>query len=135
MITLKSLDALVACPYCEHIAELVTGFDIYGKSRPDLHGKKFWLCRGCNAYVGCHDGTTTPFGTLANAELRTARMRAHAVFDALWVNERFRGTMRTKAYAWLAVKMGIKFEDCHIGLFSVTQCKLVCDLCAKGMDK
>jgi len=98
-----------------------------------------WECvlPECDAYCGCHPNGL-PLGQLANKELRTARMRAHAVFDALWkgleplrlaypdahpADKRLGGVMRSRAYSWLAFHMGIKPRDCHISHFDVTQCE------------
>jgi len=39
-----------------------------------------WLCKPCDAYVGCHNNTERPLGTLANKELRTARKETKAKF-------------------------------------------------------
>lgn len=38
----------VICDYCDKPAELVTGAEVY-PHRPDLHHKKFWLCKPCDA--------------------------------------------------------------------------------------
>lgn len=119
----------VKCPYCNNPAELVDGTVIY-LHRPDLAHKKFWNCAPCKAYVGCHETTfnhdfpkgTMPLGRLANAELRSAKSAAHALFDPLWKTGKMR---RGQAYAWLADQLKIKQEDCHIGMFSVEQCKQV----------
>lgn len=75
----------MACPYCGQQASLVSGKEIY-PYRPDLHDRMFWLCRPCDAYVGTHKNSKrhVPLGLLANADLRWARMRAHAVFDGYW---------------------------------------------------
>lgn len=46
-----------------------------------------WLCLNypaCDSYVGCHPGTENALGTLANAELRAARVKAHGWIDRLW---------------------------------------------------
>ncbi len=117
----------VICSYCNKPAELVTGKEIY-PHRPDLYPKKFWRCRPCTAYVGCHkpnagygDGTR-PLGRLANAELRAAKSAAHAAFDPVWQEGIVR---RGSAYAWLADKLGIPPKECHIGEFDVEQCKRV----------
>lgn len=121
------------CPYCFKPAELVGGSTIY-PHRPDLFGLKFWNCSACDAYVGCHkkgawiterkqhsDGTL-PLGRLANAELRRVKGWAHDAFDPLWRN----GIMsRRDAYAWLAGRLGIQTQDCHIGMFDVAQCRSV----------
>lgn len=118
---------MVTCAYCNKPAELVGGEEIY-PHRPDLYQKKFWRCRPCKAYVGCHkpnvgygDGTR-PLGRLANAELRAAKSAAHAAFDPIWQNGIAR---RGSAYAWLANKLGIQPKQCHIGEFDVEQCKRV----------
>lgn len=59
------------CPYCGKDSVLVNGHVIY-PHRPDLLEKKFYWCKPCDAYVGCHPGTANPLGRLANAELRRA---------------------------------------------------------------
>lgn len=118
----------VICSYCGQPARLVSGLIIY-PHREDLKQKKFWQCQPCDAYVGCHapnigygDGTR-PLGRLADASLRSAKQKAHEVFDRLWMRQKNRGAARKRAYAELAKRMGIKVEDCHIGMFDVEQCK------------
>ena len=119
------------CPYCERTAQLVRGDRIY-PHRPDLKHKRFWLCQKCNAYCGCHPNSKRPLGSLANAETREARKRAHALFDPLWKRGPF---TRTKAYHWLCGKTGIPASQCHIGNMTVDQCKLVVDAVLKFKDK
>jgi hypothetical protein len=115
----------VTCPYCDNAAELVTGAEIY-PHRPDLAALRFWRCAPCDAYVGCHkknkkygqDGTQ-PLGRLANAELRRAKSRVHRIFDPIWKN----GSMtRREAYTWLAGRLNIPVEQCHVGMFDVPMC-------------
>jgi len=110
---------IIYCPYCGRQAEYVDTKEIYGKS----YGMAY-LCRPCDAYVGVHDGTDQPLGSLANWELRRWRNRAHAAFDPLWQRGRFR-RRRNDAYAWLAEKMGLPKEETHIAMFNVPQCKQV----------
>lgn len=101
----------VTCPYCSAPADRVQtpwGFK--------------YQCVPCDARVGCHPGSDKPLGTLANAELRKARMAAHAAFDPLW---KLHGLKRSAAYAWLARKMGIVVTSCHVAHFNVDQCKQV----------
>lgn len=112
------------CPYCGDWSTLVTGKVIY-PHRPDLYYKRFYLCAPCDAYVGCHDHNKMPLGTLANATLRGLRKRAHATFDPIWKTGKMN---RTQAYYWLADKMGLKSNDCHIAKFSEAQCRQVIDL-------
>lgn len=113
------------CPYCNETAILVTGHQIY-PHRTDLHTKYFWHCPPCDAYVGCHPQTTNPLGRLANAELRKAKMAAHAAFDPIWQSE---DMTRSEAYAWLSSTLGIKTDDCHIGMFDVDICDRVVAAC------
>jgi hypothetical protein len=88
----------------------------------------FWVCTPCDARVGCHPGTVTPLGTPADAELRAARNAAHAAFDPLWDSGEL---TRTRAYAWLAERMGMRKEDVHIGHFDLAQCQRVVDECSQ----
>ena len=111
----------MVCPYCNNPAALVTGREVYPGKRW-LYGKSFYLCGPCDAYVGCHDGTTKPLGRLANAELRAAKIAAHAAFDPLWQSGRMK---RQEAYGWLADQLKIAREHCHIGMFDVETCRLV----------
>ena len=112
------------CPYCGGHAGLVTGVDIY-PHRPALASRQFWKCAPCGAYVGCHPGTLKPLGRLANAELRSWKVRAHAAFDPHW---RDRGMTRQQAYQWLAAELGLTQSECHIGMFDVTLCQLVVEV-------
>lgn len=121
------------CPYCNESSILVDSAKVYGRSYGWMY-----VCQrypGCDAYVGCHKGTTEPLGRLANKELRSAKRAAHDAFDPLWrAKIRLTGcskkTARTRAYAWLAGELGISFDDCHIGMFDVETCKRVAELCS-----
>lgn len=122
------------CPYCGAIAALVDGNVIY-PYRHDLAHKKFWRCQICpDAYVGCHEGTETPLGRLADAKLRLAKSHAHAVFDPIWERKMVRDQIskheaRGKGYAWLAGQLGIDPKDCHIGMFDVETCMRTVIIC------
>jgi hypothetical protein len=114
------------CPYCGERTRLVTGAVMYPR-RDDLHDRRFWVCGPCDAYVGCHRGTSTPLGSLANGRLRRARRAAHAAFDPVWQQ----GTLpRGEAYRWLAEAMGLSPSQTHIGRFNEQQCAQVIALCA-----
>lgn len=113
------------CPYCVQDIKLVMGKEIYPE-RPDLYKKKYWLCKPCEAYVGCYGNTDRPLGRLAKAQLRVLKIKAHHALDALWED----GHMcRTHAYLWLAKQLGIAENACHIGMFSTQMCKEVIALC------
>ena len=122
----------VTCPYCENDAVLVTGQTIY-PHRLDLVNLKFWRCQPCGAYVGCHKQNKKhnlkgdePLGRLANAELRKAKSRVHTAFDPKWKN----GPMtRQESYAWLAGRLRIDPDQCHIGMFDLAMCDRAVSAC------
>lgn len=117
---------IVICDYCGNPAELISGKDIY-PHRPDLFSLKFWSCTPCKAYVGCHkDSDAVPLGRLANAELRSAKNRAHAAFDPLWKSKSMK---RAEAYGWLSKTLGVSSKDCHIGMFNIEMCERVITAC------
>lgn len=79
-----------------------------------------WYCRDCRASVGCHNGTSHPLGKLANRAIRKLRREAHMVFDTIWGS----GLLpRGKAYAFLAMDLGISISACHFSLLSESQLK------------
>jgi len=114
----------VRCPYCGNKAELVDSAVIYGRS----YGMS-WLCRPCDAYVGCHKNSRDhrPLGTLANKPLRALRGRVHAALDPIWkAGEAADGptsNARGRAYSWLAERMGLSEEQCHVGRFTDELCE------------
>lgn len=127
------MPADVTCPYCNAKAALVDGRELY-PHRPDLRDKLGYQCAPCDAWVGCHPGTDRPLGRLANAELRKAKMAAHAAFDPLWKAKQRRdgcskGRARGKGYAWLADQLGIPPSECHIGMMDVATCRRVVAIC------
>jgi len=78
--------------------------------------------------------STRPLGTLADAETRAARMKAHDAFDPLW-RRRMRATQCSKpqareaAYAWLSRALGLPLDRTHIALFDRAMCDRVVALC------
>ena len=121
-------DAIMKCDYCNRDAELKSGKEVY-PHRADLHHKWIWVCEPCDARCGCHGASQKPLGRMANAELRRARMEAHAAFDPLWK----KGNLsRTEAYAWLANQLGLAVSKCHIGLFGIEMCYSVRKACDEG---
>ena len=123
----------VICHYCSQPAKLVGGSQIY-PTRADLFDLKFWQCKPCGAYVGCHKPTrynkfdpTVPLGRLADGQLRKAKSAAHLVFDRIWKDGY---KTRSEAYAWLAANLNIELGDCHIGEFDVDMCNQVQGVCA-----
>lgn len=70
------------CPYCGREAVWCENKAIYGRN----YGKSYmcYLCKKCDAYVGCHNNTKEPLGTMANRELRGLRVKCHDLIDPLW---------------------------------------------------
>lgn len=110
----------VICPYCGNDAEWVSNDEVYGKKYGDSY--MIYLCRPCNAYVGCHENTRKPLGTMANKILRDLRQRAHAHFDPIWKSGRM---SRKKAYELLSKKLG---REIHIGESDEETCKQIIGL-------
>lgn len=113
---------IVSCDRCGERAELVDGEVLYGN--PCHRDKFFYRCAPCGVYVGCHPGTTAPLGTLADAETRRARNRAHAVFDRLWKSGQMR---RREAYRLMQKIMNLPEREAHIAKFTAAQCELLID--------
>ena len=138
--TLK--ESKVICPYCNKPARLADTKEIY-KTRS--YGKAY-ICvdyPGCDSYVGVHNGTDKPKGRMANAELRAAKIKAHAAFDPIW-RERFRiksaqdksytkGMARNGKYKKLSQILGIPRDECHIGMFDIDTCNRVIAICNSGV--
>ena len=120
------------CRYCKEAAQLCYPGDTGYPYRRD-YGPT-WVCVPCQAWVGCHEGTTNALGGLANAELREWKTKAHAAFDPLWqAKQRRDGCSKSKArhagYRWLAQQLGMPVNLTHIGYMSVEECQRVVDIC------
>ncbi|OLP04559.1 zinc-finger-containing protein [Rhodoferax antarcticus] len=106
----------VKCLYCGAAAELKDAFVIYRR----LGLGHVYMCSGdCDAYVGVHEGTTKPKGSLANRELRELRQRVHAVFDPIWKQG---GYERSELYEAAAKALGI--AEFHVGEMRESEAKL-----------
>lgn len=112
------------CPYCGQPVKQVTGEVIY-PHRKDLYHRLFYACLPCDAYVGSHESTGLALGRLANRDLRQWKMKAHAAFDPLWKSRKMK---RFAAYKWLAGKLGLSINACHIGEFDIEMCRKVVDV-------
>lgn len=133
------------CQHCREECRDRLGADVY-PDRPDLAEKVIWECVFCGARVGTHeDGPLKgqPLGTAANAELRKARVTLHGLLDPIWEKahldypdakrgpeaERIKAmaiikrTARKRVYEFLAEKMGLPFEQTHVAMFSLEQCR------------
>lgn len=110
----------VFCDYCGAPAKLIDSKALYGGVGYGM----MWRCNPCDAHVGVHANSPShaPLGRLANGHLRRLKMRAHKAFDEIW-REGFMS--RRAAYAWLAAKLDLPPEKCHIGMFNPETCKEV----------
>lgn len=107
------------CPSCKRKARMMTGAALYPE-RPDLATVEIWHCWTCDTRVSAHKRSGEPMGTMAGQDLRWQRQCAHEAFDHLWKS----GLMsRDSAYKWLAKRMDLAPEHCHIGMFTIQQCK------------
>ena len=109
------------CPYCNNEAQWTENKEIYGKN----YGRSYmvYLCKPCDAYVGCHNNTRKPLGTMANKETRLWRNKAHVVFDPMW---KMGVLSRDEAYKRLSKKMG---KETHIAESDVETCKKIVEIC------
>ncbi len=105
------------CPYCGQDSKLVDSIEVYGTHYGDL-----WMCKPCDAYVSCHEGTEVAMGRLANKYLREWKKKTHEAFDTIWKKKIM---TRTEAYMWLSEELGIPPEYMHIGMLGVDNCKLI----------
>ena len=105
------------CPYCHKEAEWVENKEIYGRN----YGKSYmcYLCRDCNAYVGCHHNSRKALGTMANAELRSWRVKVHSVIDPLWKSSKM---PRKQVYQRLKKHFG---RVIHIGEADIETCQTI----------
>ena len=107
------------CPFCGSRVSLVDSAKISRYSYGFIY-----LCDAypnCDARVGCHPGTITALGTLANKELRGWRSLAHRKFDPLWQSGVF--SSRQAAYKWLSKAMRLPLEKTHVAMFNIRQCQ------------
>lgn len=82
----------------------------------------FWLCKPCNAYVGCHQNTKRPLGTITNAETSEWRKKVHAKIDPLWQEGHY---SRGELYAKISKEIGKKY---HTGEASIETCKQILEM-------
>lgn len=113
MITNDPLNAklrsrLPVCPYCGSSA-------FWDDGKLLQREVSAWMCRRwpeCDAYVGCHPGTRSPLGSLADPVLRQQRMHVHHRMDQLW-RASGKTISRKQAYALVAAVLGRR--SFHVG--------------------
>lgn len=99
----------IYCCGCQHEvdARLTDGSEVYSH-RADLKDLPFWICDGCNNFVGCHHKTkqrTKPLGVIPTPEIKKARQEIHKILDPIWQS----GKMpRGKVYHEIAGAIGVQ---------------------------
>jgi hypothetical protein len=110
----------IICPYCNNEAPWVENKEMYGRN----YGKSYmcYYCKPCEAYVGCHNNTRRPLGTMANRELRQWRRQVHDAIDPLWKSKSIsRGYM----YHLISEALGYQY---HTGESDIETCKKILSL-------
>lgn len=105
----------IICPYCNKEAVWTENKAMYGRN----YGKSYmcYYCKPCDAYVGCHNNTEKPLGTMANRELRKLRKKVHNTIDHYWKSGKMR---RSYVYNLLNNHYG---RSVHVGESDVEMCK------------
>lgn len=85
----------------------------------------------CTGSHGCHPNGK-PLGRPGTSHEKKMRAQTHGIFDAFWKEE---GMTRTQGYLWLQQKMLLSADDCHIGRFTVQQCKRVIELVEEAIKE
>lgn len=75
-----------------------------------------WQCSNCNATVGCHYGTNSPLGFMANGYTRKLRFQLHSIIDPVWHSGLAK---RNEVYLWLAKEFNL--PEFHISQLSTRQ--------------
>jgi hypothetical protein len=114
---LQNLEIKINCPYCEKEAPWCENKEKYGKN----YGKSYmcYYCKDCDSYVGCHENTRKPLGTMANKELRQWRMSVHEYIDPLWKEGNIK---RGSLYRILSEHLGYEY---HTGESDIETCKKI----------
>ncbi len=118
------LPAPTNCLFCSGNVHVATHQQVYGRDYSDW--PYVYLCQGCGAYVGLHPFTAIPLGTLADKATRQARKSCKTPFENIW---RSGHMSRSQAYGWLAAKMEIPTEQCHLGWLDIKQCQQAKQIC------
>lgn len=107
----------VLCPVDGKPAPWVENKEKYGRN----YGKSYmaYYCKQHDTYVGCHNNTRQPLGTMAGLELRKLRMEVHAKIDPLWRNQ---GHSRKDLYRYLSDTLGYQY---HTGESDEETCKKI----------
>lgn len=107
----------VFCPNCKKEAAWIPNEQVYGRR----YGISYmcYYCSDCDYYVGCHQNTRRPLGTMVGKELRRLRMDVHVKIDPLWKNG---SISRKDLYARISSVIGKTY---HTGEADEETCKKI----------
>lgn len=111
----------VICPYCNKIAELIKGKEIYPNTET-LHNKLFYICKPCDAITQCDEDGITPTGTLANQELRQLRK---IVFNNITNISKKQNISYNEFYK--SLKKQLNFKVTKLAKMDLETCKKIID--------
>ncbi|MEC5150900.1 zinc-finger-containing protein [Cryobacterium sp. GrIS_2_6] len=112
-----STNYIVICPNDGKPAPWVENKEKYGRN----YGKSYmcYYCKEHDTYVGCHNNTRQPLGSMADEPLRKARMAVHAKIDPLW---RVQGHSRKDVYRFISKELGYQY---HTGESDINTCNII----------
>lgn len=111
----------LTCNYCNGECEWVSNKEVYGKKYGKSH--MIWLCRDCDAYVGCHNNSKNPMGTLANRKLRQLRKDAKNLFISKCLNGNRQ--YNYDRYCEIASLLNKKMSKTHFAMFNEEDCQKI----------
>lgn len=108
------------CPSCNKEAPWVENKEKYGKN----YGKSYmcYFCKECEYYVGCHNNTRAPLGTMISKEHCKYRKAVHNKIDPIW---REGILTRKEVYQKISKQLGYTY---HTGEADIETCKKVLEL-------
>jgi len=117
----------INCPNCGKEATYAPNEQYYGKR----YGRSYmcYFCKPCDTYVGVHNNTLVPLGTMANKELRQVRIKTHALLDEIWKSGRM---SRGHVYGKLGTHFG---KTIHVGEADLKQCEEIIAFITSSSDK
>lgn len=121
------------CNLCGGQVEYISNERVYGRK----YGSGFcYHCTACGSYVGTHrNQPRKAMGILADAQMRTWKMRCHERFDSFWRKHKRSAFRRSNLYIRLAGEMRIKVSDCHFGYFNLEQLQIAYKIMEKWEKK
>lgn len=127
---MKNKKKICRCPYCGSAAVLRDAKYVYGEN---AKGRHMYVCARypeCDSYVGAHEHSLKPMGTLADDGLRRKRIETHKVFDRIWKA----GIMsKDGAYRRMQYKFGMNANQAHIAQFSEYMCDRLISECERTL--